>query len=108
MQVGTRIYLDEYLKPESLADVYLKRNITSNSNTFIADVLLNAIKKLSKYKFHKKNAEYIKLTGELELQAIGERQDETEWLVQRIFPQTRLHICGAGNDVILLVPIAKL
>ncbi|MBP6495637.1 MAG: XdhC family protein [Psychrobacter sp.] len=108
MQVGTRIYLDEYLKPESLADVYLKRNITSNSNTFIADVLLNAIKKLSKYKFHKKNAEYIKLTGELELQAIGDRQYETEWLLQRICPQTRLLICGAGNDVIPLVTMAKL
>ena len=108
MQVGTRIYLDEYLKAESLADVYLKQNMASNSNTVIDDVLLNAIKKLSKYKFHKKNAEYIKLTGELELQAIGDRQYETEWLLQRICPQTRLLICGAGNDVIPLVTMAKL
>ncbi len=108
MQVGTRIYLDEYLKPESLADVYLKRNMASNSNTVIDDVLLNAIKKLSKYKFHKKNAEYIKLTGELELQATGDRQHETEWLLQRICPQNRLLICGAGNDVIPLVTMAKL
>lgn len=108
MQVGTRIYLDEYLKPESLADVYLKRNMASNSNTVIDDVLFNTIKKLSKHKFHKKNAEYIKLTGELELQAIGDRQYETEWLLQRICPQTRLLICGAGNDVIPLVTMAKL
>lgn len=108
MKVGTRIYLDEYLKPESLADVYLKRNMASNSNTVIDDVLFNTIKKLSKYKFHKKNAEYIKLTGELELQAIGDRQYETEWLLQRICPQTRLLICGAGNDVIPLVTMAKL
>ncbi|MFZ3142819.1 XdhC family protein [Psychrobacter glacincola] len=108
MQVGTRIYLDEYLKAESLADVYLKQNMASNSNTVIDDVLFNTIKKLSKHKFHKKNAEYIKLTGELELQAIGDRQYETEWLLQRICPQTRLLICGAGNDVIPLVTMAKL
>ena len=108
MKVGTRIYLDEYLKPESLADVYLKRNMASNSNTVIDDVLLNAIEKLSKHKFHKKNAEYIKLTGELELQATGDRQHETEWLLQRICPQKRLLICGAGNDVIPLVTMAKL
>ncbi|MFZ3075131.1 MAG: XdhC family protein, partial [Psychrobacter glacincola] len=108
MKVGTRIYLDEYLKPESLADVYLKRNMASNSNTVIDDVLLNAIEKLSKHKFHKKNAEYIKLTGELELQATGDRQHETEWLLQRICPQNRLLICGAGNDVIPLVTMAKL
>lgn len=108
MQIGTRIYLDDYLKPESLADVYLKRNMASNSNTVIDDVLLNAIEKLSKHKFHKKNAEYIKLTGELELQATGDRQHETEWLLQRICPQNRLLICGAGNDVIPLVTMAKL
>ena len=108
MQVGSRIYLDTYLKTGSLTDLYLNRNMISDSNTFIDDMLLNAIQKLSKHKFHKKNAEYIKLTSDLELQATGDRQHESEWLLQRIYPQTRLLICGAGNDVIPLVTMAKL
>jgi len=108
MQVGTRIYLNQYLKTGKLADVYLNRNIADDSNTFIDDVLLNAIKKLSKYKFNGKNTENIELTGDVELQAAGDRQHETEWLFQRIYPQNRLLICGAGNDVIPLVTMAKL
>jgi len=32
----------------------------------------------------------------------------TEWLVQRLQPQLRLLICGAGNDVTPLVTMAKL
>ena len=108
MKVGTRIYLNQYLRTGNLADAYLNQNIADDSNTFIDDVFLNAIKKLSKYKFNGKNTEYIKLTGDVELQATGDRQHETEWLFQRICPQTRLLICGAGNDVIPLVTMAKL
>ena len=33
---------------------------------------------------------------------------QTEWLLQRIEPQKRLLICGAGNDVMPLVTMAKL
>ena len=108
LQVGSRIYLDTYLKTGSLTDLYLNRNMISDSNTFIDDMLLNAIQKLSKHKFHKKNAEYIKLTSDLELQATCDRQHESEWLLQQIYPQTRLVICGAGNDVLPLVTMAKL
>ena len=108
LQVGSRIYLDTYLKTGSLTDLYLNRNMISDSNTFIDDMLLNAIQKLSNHKFHKKNAEYIKLTSDLELQATGDRKHESEWLLQQIYPQTRLLICGAGNDVIPLVTMAKL
>ena len=108
MQFGSRIYLDTYLKTGSLTDLYLNRNTISDSNTFIDDMLLNTIQKLSNHKFHKKNAEYIKLTSDLELQPTGDRQHESEWLLQRICPQTRLLICGAGNDVIPLVTMAKL
>ena len=108
MKVGTRIYLNQYLRTGNLADAYLNQNIADDSNTFIDDVFLNAIKKLSKYKFNGKNTEYIKLAGDVELQATGDRQHETEWLFQRICPQTRLLICGAGNDVIPLVTMAKL
>ena len=108
MQVGSRIYLDTYLKTGSLTDLYLNRNTISDSNTFIDDMLLNTIQKLSNHKFHKKNAEYIKLTSDLELQATCDRKHESEWLLQRIYPQTRLLICGAGNDVLPLVTMAKL
>ncbi len=108
MKVGTRIYLNQYLKTGNLADVYLNRNMISDSNTFIDNMLLNTIQKLSNHKFHQKNAEYIKLTSDLELQATGDRKHESEWLLQRIYPQTRLLICGAGNDVLPLVTMAKL
>ncbi len=108
LQVGTRIYLNQYLKTGNLADLYLNRNTISDSNTFIDDMLLNTIQKLSNHKFHKKNAEYIKLTSDLELQATCDRKHESEWLLQRIYPQNRLLICGAGNDVLPLVTMAKL
>ena len=123
LQVGSRIYLDTYLKTGSLTDIYLNHNMAGDSDTVINNVLLKAIKKLSKHQFHKKdagyNAEYIELSDDLELQATANRQYEsgaelileaghTEWLLQRICPQIRLLICGAGNDVIPLVTMAKL
>ena len=123
LQVGSRIYLDAYLKTGSLTDIYLNHNMAGDSNTVINDVLLKVIKKLSKHQFYKKdagcNAEYIELSDDLELQATANCQYEsgaelvlktgqTEWLLQRICPQIRLLICGAGNDVIPLVTMAKL
>ena len=123
LQVGSRIYLDKYLKTGSLTDIYLNHNMAGDSNTVINDVLLKVIKKLSKHQFHKKdagyNAEYIELSDDLEFQPTANCQYEsgpklileagqTEWLLQRICPQIRLLICGAGNDVIPLVTMAKL
>lgn len=123
LQVGSRIYLDKYLKTGSLTDIYLNHNMAGDSDTVIDDVLLKAIKKLSKHQFHKKDAryhaEYVELADDLELQATANCQYEsgaelvlktgqTEWLLQRICPQIRLLICGAGNDVIPLVTMAKL
>jgi len=123
LQVGSRIYLDTYLKTGSLTDIYLNHNMAGDANTVIDDVVLKAIKKLSKHQFHKKNAgyhaEYVELANDLELQATANRQYEsgaelvlkagqTEWLLQRICPQIRLLICGAGNDVTPLVTMAKL
>ena len=123
LQVGSRIYLDTYLKTGNLTDIYLNHNVAGDADTVINNVLLKAIKKLSKHQFHKKdagyNAEYIELSDDLELQATANRQYEsgaelvlktgqTEWLLQRICPQIRLLICGAGNDVIPLVTMAKL
>lgn len=123
LQVGSRIYLDTYLKTGNLTDIYLNHNMAGDSDTVIDNVLLKAIRKLSKHQFHKKdagyNAEYVELSDDLELQARANRQYEsgaelvlkagqTEWLLQRICPQIRLLICGAGNDVIPLVTMAKL
>ena len=36
------------------------------------------------------------------------KTDETTWLIQKIKPQIRLLICGAGNDVMPLVSLAKM
>ena len=123
LQVGSRIYLDTYLKTGNLTDIYLNHNVAGDADTVINYVLLKAIKKLSKHQFHKKDAgyhaKYVELADDLELQATANRQYEsgaelvlkagqTEWLLQRICPQIRLLICGAGNDVIPLVTMAKL
>ena len=123
LQVGSRIYLDTYLKTGSLTDIYLNHNMAGDADTVIDNVLLKAIRKLSKHQFHKKDAgyhaKYVELADDLELQATANRQYEsgaelvlktghTEWLLQRICPQIRLLICGAGNDVIPLVTMAKL
>src|SRR5690606_37699919 len=67
LQVGSRVYLDTYLKTGSLTDIYLNHNVASDADTVINNVLLEAIKKLSKHQFHKKDAGYVELANDLEL-----------------------------------------
>lgn len=108
LQVGSRIYLDTYLKTGRLPDIYLNTTMTGDSSTFIDAMLSTTIQKLLNHKFYQKNTAYMKLMGDLESQATGDGLHKTEWLFQRICPQNRLLICGAGNDVIPLVTMAKL
>ena len=95
LQVGSRIALDKYLETSKLADILLDQNMSVDRSNFVNDRLLNIVKKLSTYKLYEKNTKYIKV-------------GQTEWLLQRIEPQIRLLICGAGNDVMPLVTMAKL
>ncbi|MGE6475343.1 XdhC family protein [Psychrobacter sp. NPDC078631] len=90
LRTGMRINLDEH---RSLGSV------SAQGKTALSSILANTIEELAQYKLSDKNAEYVTVeNGEV----------TTEWLVQRLQPQLRLLICGAGNDVMPLVTMAKL
>lgn len=125
LHVGIRLYLDEYVKTEplskiqKLAHLSLDPNMSVDANTVIDNALLNVVEKLSNHQFSKKNAEYVMVSDDLEKPASDNgdqnksqqsmpKSGQTEWLFQQICPQFRLLICGAGNDVIPLVTMAKL
>ena len=125
LQVGIRLCLDEYVKTEPLsktkhlAHLYLDPSMSVDANTVIDNTLLNVVEKLSNHQFTKKNAEHVMVSEDLKKpasdnwyqnksQQLMPENGQTEWLIQRICPQIRLLICGAGNDVIPLVTMAKL
>ena len=90
LQVGLRINLDEYHNSENS----LEQEIINPSN-IIADI----VEKLAEYELSESNTEYVTIKTD---------EATTEWLVQRLQPQVRLLVCGAGNDVMPLVTMAKL
>ena len=90
LQVGLRINLDEYHNSENS----LEQEIINPSN-IIADI----VEKLAECELSESNTEYVTIKTD---------EATTEWLVQRLQPQVRLLVCGAGNDVMPLVTMAKL
>ena len=90
LQVGLRINLDEYHNSENLP----KQEIINPSN-----IMADIVEKLAEYKLSESNTEYVTIKTD---------EATTEWLVQRLQSQVRLLICGAGNDVMPLVTMAKL
>ena len=90
LPIGMRINLEEYYNSGSL----LEQKIIDPSN-----IIADTVEALAEYKLPESNTEYVTI----------ETDDvTTEWLVQRLQPQVRLLICGAGNDVMPLVTMAKL
>ncbi|WP_352309600.1 XdhC family protein [Psychrobacter sp. W2-37-MNA-CIBAN-0211] len=90
LRTGMRINLDEY---RSLGSV------SAQGKTAFSSILANTVEELAQYKLSDKNAEYV---------IVENGEATTEWLVQRLQLQVRLLICGAGNDVMPLVTMAKL
>lgn len=90
LQIGMRINLDEH---RSLG------SISAQGKTTFSSILANTVEELTEYKLSDKNAEYVTVEND---------DVNTEWLVQRLQPQVRLLVCGAGNDVMPLVTMAKL
>ncbi|MGB5877050.1 MAG: XdhC family protein, partial [Psychrobacter nivimaris] len=90
LQIGMRINLDEH---RSLGSV------SALGKTAFSNILANTVEELAEYKLSDKNAKYV---------IVENGKVTTEWLVQRLQPQLRLLICGAGNDVMPLVTMAKL
>lgn len=82
-----------------------KLTVGMRINLDLADAskaLVDTVSKLAKHKMSVSNADYVIIKDN------DNANLATEWLVQRLEPQIRLLICGAGNDVMPLVTMAKL
>jgi len=90
LTIGMRINLEEHHDSEDLSD----QEVINPSN-----IMADIVKELVEYKLSEGNTEYV---------TIETNEVTTEWLVERLQPQVRLLICGAGNDVMPLVTMAKL
>ena len=110
LSIGTRINLDAYKDTGQII------NFSPEQKVLNSPTLINMVKNLANHKFTKHNTDYViangNLEGEFEDSSFRENSkqqlEKTEWLVQQIEPQKRLLICGAGNDVMPLVVMAKL
>ncbi len=91
--VGARISLGTYNKTGQVRFIGSEQYISNSP------ILINTVKELSSHKLTKGNTDYVLVRSD---------SKSTEWLLQRIEPQKRLLICGAGNDVMPLVVMAKL
>ena len=81
LQIGMRINLDEHCR--------------SSLPTYV-------VRELARHRLSNKTTEYVTIKND------DQNHMVTEWLVQHLQPQLRLLICGAGNDVMPLVTMAKL
>ena len=97
MTVGTRLNLSDGICNKSF-----DKNSASNP------IPPQIMKALATYKVSQKNADYLILNDSILNSDNSIASVQTEWLVQRLQPQIRLLICGAGNDVMPLVTMAKL
>ena len=102
LPIGLRLDLEEYIASGKITSI--SEGCTGNqvlideSNDFTHEIK-ELVKTLSTYKISDKNTEYVILkNGDI----------TTEWLIERLQPQHHLLICGAGNDVMPLVTMAKL
>ncbi|MGO2212859.1 XdhC family protein [Psychrobacter alimentarius] len=98
LQIGMRIALNEASESGQLS-VIMPEQASSLTEPTVSSTLANMIDALAEYEISDKNTEYVVLKDE---------DVSTEWLIQRLQPQIRLLVCGAGNDVMPLVTMAKL
>ncbi len=110
IQVGTRLNIKAYKETGQIEWIDSDQEVV-NPSILMNTIFINTIKKLSDRKLTKRNTDYAIVNSGLEDEvANSDKQQlgQTEWLIQRIEPQNRLLICGAGNDVMPLVTMAKL
>lgn len=100
--VGIRINLEVYRKTGQVEFIGSNRTISNSPK------LINAIEKLSNHRFTKRNTDYVILNSDFKSNDNSQAEVQSEWLIQQIKPQKRLLICGAGNDVMPLVIMAKM
>ncbi|WP_169391405.1 MULTISPECIES: XdhC family protein [Psychrobacter] len=87
LTIGTRFCLDD-LSQNQLTDIQGKTQFTK-------DKLLTRLADFNSQNLTKKPFAHYE-------------DDKTTWLIQNIKPQIRLLVCGAGNDVMPLVTLAKM
>ena len=98
LQIGMRITLNEASESGQLG-VIMPEQALSLTEPTVSSTLANMIDALAEYEISNKNTEYV---------VLKDADVSTEWLIQRLQPQIRLLVCGAGNDVMPLVTMAKL
>lgn len=98
LQIGMRIILSKVSESGQLGVIMPEQAISLTEPT-VSSTLANMIDALAKYEISNKSTEYV---------VLKDADVATEWLIQRLQPQIRLLVCGAGNDVMPLVTMAKL
>ncbi|ERL56712.1 XdhC family protein [Psychrobacter aquaticus] len=98
LQIGIRINLDDYSQLGKIGVIGAGKDLDLAPSEFWQK-LTNMSAALLKYEPLDNDAKYV---------VLDDGDGTTEWLIQRLQPQTRLLICGAGNDVMPLVTMAKL
>lgn len=105
LPIGSRINLGTYKETRQISFIGSQQEVSNSS------ILTNIADKLLNHKLTKRNTDYVILNSDLEghYKNIDNQEEvKSEWLVQQVLPQKRLLICGAGNDVMPLVVMAKL
>ena len=103
--VGTRVHLNASFLDDSFLDDNKNSQEIPEQTTNLPKPIID---ELSAYKVSKKHADYLVLKSSVANGNSSKGAIQTEWLVQRVQPQIRLLVCGAGNDVMPLVTMAKL
>lgn len=98
--VGTRVHLNASFLDDNKNSQEIPEQTTNLPKPVIDE--------LSAYKVSKRHADYLVLKSLVANDNSSKNAIQTEWLVQRVQPQIRLLVCGAGNDVMPLVTMAKL
>ncbi|WP_201609749.1 XdhC family protein [Psychrobacter submarinus] len=98
--VGTRVHLNASFLDDNKNSQEIPEQTTNLPKPIIDE--------LSAYKVSKRHADYLVLKSSVANGNSSKGAIQTEWLVQRLQPQIRLLVCGAGNDIMPLVTMAKL
>ena len=103
--VGTRVHLNASFLDDSFLDDSKNSQEIPEQTTNLPKPIID---ELSAYKVSKRHADYLVLKSLVANDNSSKNAIQTEWLVQRVQPQIRLLVCGAGNDIMPLVTMAKL
>lgn len=103
--IGLHVNLDQFVRNK---DSMGGNDLSEPSlNDWIQDPILSqAVNTLCFKQYKQKPAQFVTLQGAVDNSL--QQRVQTQWLVRRLQPQIKLLICGAGNDVMPLVTMAKM